>query len=95
MRCILSAVTSRPGTTLLARQGEAQAAVPLLRAAAAATVARQRADPSMFYRLAYALRAAGQRSEAIQMLEPLVAADLQFPEREAAARLLQELKAGG
>lgn len=80
---------------VLARQGETAAALPLLRAAAAATLARQAADPSMFYRLAFTLRAAGNRDEAIRVLEPLVAADAQFPEREAAARMLQELKAGG
>lgn len=80
---------------VLARQGEAQAALPLLRAAAAATVAQRRADPSMFYRLAFALRASGQRDEAIRLLEPVVAADVRFPEREAAAQMLQELKAGG
>lgn len=80
---------------VLARQGELQAALPLLRAAAATTLARRAADPSMFYRLAFALGATGNRAEAIQLLEPLVAANVQFPEREAATKLLQQLKTGG
>jgi len=80
---------------ILARQGETEAGLPLLRAAAAAAVARQSGDPGMFYRLAYALRATGQRAEAIQILEPMLATNVQFAEREAAARMLQELKAGG
>ncbi len=49
----------------------------------------------MFYRLAFALGATGNRAEAIQLLEPLVAANVQFPEREAATKLLQQLKTGG
>lgn len=44
---------------VLARQGEAQAALPLLRAAAAATVAQRRADPDV---LPPGLRAARQRA---------------------------------
>lgn len=80
---------------VLAKQGETQAALPLLRAAVGAAVARRSGDPGMFYRLAYALRATGQRAEAIQLLEPVLATDTQFTEREAAARMLQELKAGG
>jgi putative PEP-CTERM system TPR-repeat lipoprotein len=80
---------------ILAREGQTAAAVPLLRQAAAATVARQRPDPAMFYRLAYALRAAGQREEALRILEPVMAADVQFAEREDAARLLAALRSGG
>lgn len=80
---------------ILAREGQIATAVPLLRQAATAAVQRQRGDPAMLYRLAYALRAAGQREEAIRILEPVLAANLQFPEREAAARLLAELRAGG
>jgi len=79
---------------ILAREGQLEVALPLLRQAAAATVARQRPDPAMLYRLAYALRAAGQRAEALRILEPVVAADVQFPERAAAARLLAELRGG-
>ncbi len=80
---------------ILAREGQAAAALPLLRQAAAATVARQRPDPAMFFRLAYTLRAAGQREEALRILEPVLAADVQFAEREEAARLLAALRAGG
>jgi putative PEP-CTERM system TPR-repeat lipoprotein len=80
---------------VLARQGETEAALPLLRAAVGAAVARQSGDLGMFYRLAYALRAAGQRAEAIQILEPVLATDAQFADREAAAKMLAELKAGG
>jgi thioredoxin-like negative regulator of GroEL len=49
----------------------------------------------MFYRLAYALRAVGQREEALRILEPVMAADVQFAEREDAARLLAALRSGG
>jgi putative PEP-CTERM system TPR-repeat lipoprotein len=80
---------------ILAREGQTAAALPLLRQAAAASVARQRPDPAMFYRLAYALRAAGQREEALRVLEPVLAADVQFAEREEAARLLAALRSGG
>lgn len=80
---------------ILAREGQTAAAVPLLRQAAAATAVRQRPDPAMFYRLAYALRAAGQREEALRILEPVMAADVQFAEREDAARLLAALRSGG
>jgi putative PEP-CTERM system TPR-repeat lipoprotein len=80
---------------ILAREGQTALALPLLRQAAAAVVQRQRGDPAMLYRLAYALKGAGQRDEAIRVLDPLLASDLQFPEREAAQRLLAELRAGG
>jgi len=80
---------------ILAREGQTAVALPLLRQAAAAVVQRQRGDPAMLYRLAYALKGAGQRDEAIRILDPLLSADVQFPEREAAARLLAELRAGG
>ena len=80
---------------ILAREGQVQAGLPLIRQAAAATVARQRADPSMLYRLGYTLKEAGQRDEAIRVLDAVVKADVQFPEREAATRLLETLRAGG
>lgn len=79
---------------ILARAGEGARAVPLLRQAAAASVARQRPDPSMFYRFAVALEAAGQRDEARRVLEPVVKADVQFPERAEAERLLTRLGGG-
>ncbi|WP_144299630.1 XrtA/PEP-CTERM system TPR-repeat protein PrsT [Elioraea rosea] len=80
---------------ILAREGQVEAGLPLIRQAAAATVARQRADPSMLYRLGFALKEAGQRDEAIRVLDAVVKADVQFPEREAATRLLETLRAGG
>ena len=64
-------------------------------AADAASAARRRADPGIFYRLAYTLNRAGQKEEARKVLEPVMAADVTFPEREAAGRLLDELRAGG
>lgn len=79
---------------ILARQGEAERALPLLRQAAAASVARRRPDPSMFYRYAVVLEAAGQRDEARRVLEPVVKADLQFPERAEAERLYARLGGG-
>lgn len=79
---------------ILAREGEAERAVPLLRQATTAMVARQRPDPSMFYRYAVALEAAGQRDEARRVLEPVVKADVPFPERAEAERLLARLGGG-
>lgn len=79
---------------ILAREGDAARAVPFLRQAAAASVARQRPDPSMFYRFAVALDAAGQRDEARRVLEPVVKADVQFPERAEAERLFARLGGG-
>lgn len=80
---------------VLARQGEAAAGLPLLRQAAAASVAQNRGDPAMFFRLAYALRLTGARDEAIRMLEPTLAPGVQFPERPEAERLMDQLRAGG
>lgn len=79
---------------ILARQGEAVRAVPLLRQAAAASALRQRPDPSMFYRYAVALEAAGQREEARRVLEPVLTANVVFPERAEAERLLARLRGG-
>lgn len=91
-----SAETSDTLGWILARSGKVQEALPLLRQAAAASAARQqRADPSIFYRLAYTLHAAGEKEEARKVLEPVVTAGVPFPEREAASRLLEQLRAGG
>ncbi|WP_439576665.1 XrtA/PEP-CTERM system TPR-repeat protein PrsT [Elioraea sp.] len=79
---------------ILARTGEAARAVPLLRQAAAASMARQRPDASMFYRYAVALDATGQREEARRVIEPVVASTAQFPERAEAERLLARLRGG-
>ena len=75
------------------RSGDAAAAVPLLRAAASAA-GQSAAAPGISYRLAAALRATGQRDEALRMLEPLLAGGAAFPERADAERLLAELRAG-
>jgi len=81
---------------ILARSGETQAALPLLRRAASAQRGgNQGPDPGMAYRYAVALRAAGERAEALKVLEPVVQANPSFPERAEAERLLGELKAGG
>lgn len=79
---------------VLLQSGETQRALPLLREAASATNASQRPDRGIVYRYALALRAAGQRGEALAILEPAVAAPGDFPERSAATQLLQELRAG-
>lgn len=80
---------------ILARTGETRLALPLLqRAAAAQRVGDRGPDPGMVYRYAFALRAAGERAEAIKVLEPALQANPSFPERAQAERLLAELKAG-
>jgi tetratricopeptide (TPR) repeat protein len=79
---------------ILARSGENARAVPLLRQAAAASVARQRPDASMFYRYAFALEAAGEREEARRVIEPVITSNAQFPERAEAERLLARLRGG-
>ncbi len=90
-----SAETSDTLGWILARGGKVQEAVPLMRQAAAVSASRERADPGIFYRFAYTLNRAGQKEEARKVLERVVAADVTFPEREAATRLLDELRAGG
>lgn len=90
-----SAETSDTLGWILVRGGNVQEALPLMRQAAAVAASRRQADPGIFYRLAYTLNRAGQKEEARKVLEPLVAADATFPERDAAVRLLGELRAGG
>ena len=72
---------------ILARGGEPRPAVALLRQAFAALP-----QPSIGYRLAYALNGAGERTEARQVLEPLVSGTADFPEKADAQRLLAELR---
>ncbi|MBV1800006.1 XrtA/PEP-CTERM system TPR-repeat protein PrsT [Siccirubricoccus sp. G192] len=79
---------------ILARGGEAKLAVPLLRQAVATPRAAQTPDPAMSYRLAYALHAAGEREEALRVLDPVLAGGTAFPERPEAERLLADLRAG-
>ncbi len=78
---------------VLALSGESARALPLLRDAAASTGASQRPDRGIIYRYAYALNGAGQRAEALAVLEPALATPGAFPERAAAERLLAELRA--
>ncbi len=79
---------------VLALSGEAARALPLLREAAQATSASQRPDRGILYRYAFALKGAGERAEAIRVLEPALANRDPFPERAAADRLMAELRAG-
>jgi tetratricopeptide (TPR) repeat protein len=80
----------------LAKSGQAQQALPLLRQAVAASRGQgAQPDPSKAFRLATTLREAGQRQEALAVIEPVLASDRQFPERAAAERLLAELRRGG
>lgn len=78
---------------ILFRQGRAAEALPLLRQAAAGAAQRQQADPGIFVRFAHGLAATGAREEALRVLEPIVAADLRFPERAEAEALLARLRA--
>jgi predicted Zn-dependent protease len=78
---------------ILARNSDPKLAVPLLRAAAAGR-GNQQVSPVIAYHLAFALRAAGERDDAIKILEQVVAPGVVFPERADAEKLLAELKAG-
>jgi putative PEP-CTERM system TPR-repeat lipoprotein len=79
---------------IVARGGDAQRALPLLRLAAAAPRGAQGPDPAKAYRLAWALRAAGDRAEAMRVLESALAGNAAFAERPEAERLMAELRAG-
>jgi putative PEP-CTERM system TPR-repeat lipoprotein len=76
---------------ILARNGQAARAVPLLRRSVAARDTQQ-PDPAATFRLAYALREAGDRQAALALLTPVLAADTAFPERAEANRLLVQLR---
>ncbi|MFC7552366.1 tetratricopeptide repeat protein [Pseudoroseomonas wenyumeiae] len=71
---------------ILARNGQAPRAVPLLRRAAAMRGNTQ--NPAAAYRLAYALNATGAKEEALAVLTPALATEQTFPERAEASRLL-------
>ncbi|MBY0338180.1 MAG: tetratricopeptide repeat protein, partial [Acetobacteraceae bacterium] len=91
-RALFLAPTAEAADTLgwiLARQGERDRGVALLRQAAAT-----RPEPGMAFRLAWALGEAGHRAEARGVLEPLLAAGAAFPERQEAERLLARLRGG-
>jgi putative PEP-CTERM system TPR-repeat lipoprotein len=79
---------------IMARLGESQRAVPLLRAAAVEPRegAHQGPDPVKAYHLAWALRAAGNSDEAVRVLEPILSGGSAFPERKEAEHLLAELR---
>jgi putative PEP-CTERM system TPR-repeat lipoprotein len=80
---------------ILAQTGEVERALILLRQAASSSRGPGRtADPGKVFRYAHTLSAAGQKAEALRVLEPALAADDAFPERAAAERLLAELRRG-
>lgn len=80
---------------ILARSGEPQRALPLLRqAATGAASANAPAAPGITFRLAWTLAAVGERAEALRVLEPLLARPDAFPERAEAERLMAELRRG-
>jgi len=78
---------------ILARDGNPQLALPLLRAAAAPR-GRLPPNPNIVYHLAYTLQATGDKSEAQRLLETLLAANTSFSERAEAEKLLNKLKTG-
>ncbi|WP_338663910.1 XrtA/PEP-CTERM system TPR-repeat protein PrsT [Pararoseomonas sp. SCSIO 73927] len=77
---------------IMARGGQAERAVPLLRLSATARSA-ERPDPASAYRLAYALRATGGREEALTVLAAAMEGAPVFPEKAEAERLLVDLRA--
>jgi putative PEP-CTERM system TPR-repeat lipoprotein len=72
---------------ILARSGELQPALALLRQAAAALP-----QPGIVYHLAWALNAYGDKAEARRVLEPALAAHATFAERAEAERLMADLR---
>ena len=72
---------------ILTSQGEAVAALPLLRQAARELPS----EPAIQYHLAVALSEAGIQDEAITILRPLVAGTATFEQKDDAARLLERL----
>ncbi|WP_170985126.1 XrtA/PEP-CTERM system TPR-repeat protein PrsT [Roseomonas sp. AR75] len=80
---------------ILSRTGDRDRALVLLRQSASAPRARGQApDPGKVFRYAATLNAAGQKEEAIKVLEPALAGDAAFPERAEAERLLAEMRRG-
>lgn len=79
---------------VLVRQGRLDRGVALLRQATEASRTEQGPDPAMTYRLAFGLRALGQRQEATELLRPALARGTQFAERAEAERLMSDLAAG-
>jgi Tfp pilus assembly protein PilF len=80
---------------ILARTGQTQRAIALMRLAVnAPRPAGQAVDPGKAFRLAQALQTAGQREEAVRVLEPVLAGTAAFPQRAEAERLMAELRSG-
>jgi putative PEP-CTERM system TPR-repeat lipoprotein len=80
---------------ILARTGDLDRALVLLRQSG--SIPRgpgQSPDPGKVYRYAFALNAAGRKEDALRVLEPALAGDAAFAERQAAERLLAELRRG-
>jgi len=75
---------------ILTTQGNAATGLALLRQASA-QIGR---DPTVQYHLAVALRDTARREEAIRVLRPIVQGLVDFEERPAATKLLQELQQG-
>jgi tetratricopeptide (TPR) repeat protein len=75
-------------------KGLPQAALPQLETAAELAEAQGRADPTIFYHLALALRALGRSEEATTALEASLAIEGEFPSfpREEARRELDALR---
>ncbi|WP_187830215.1 XrtA/PEP-CTERM system TPR-repeat protein PrsT [Siccirubricoccus phaeus] len=76
---------------VLTRQGEARRAVPLLRAAVAVSRRGPAQDAGGIYRLAFALKEAGDKVEAKRLVDLLLDRIPAFPERAEAERLRGEL----
>ncbi len=78
---------------ILARDGKAAAALPLLRQAVAGRPPG-RTDPGAAYHLAFTLKATGAREEAMAVLGTALATTAPFSERAAAERLMLDLRGG-
>ncbi len=72
---------------ILASQGQATTALPLLRQASQ----QLPTDPSIAYHLAVALNAAGQKDDAVSALRPFVTGPKDFEEKPAAKKLFDDL----
>uniref|UniRef100_UPI001E5F0455 tetratricopeptide repeat protein n=1 Tax=Roseomonas rosulenta TaxID=2748667 RepID=UPI001E5F0455 len=79
---------------ILVRRGNTERGVALLRQATEASRGPAGPNPGIAYRLAYGLKAAGQRDEALATLRPVLEGSAQFPERRDAERLMAEMRAG-
>jgi putative PEP-CTERM system TPR-repeat lipoprotein len=78
----------------LFRSGRVAEALPLLREAAAMSMASAAPNRGITYRFARALKETGARDEAIGALQPILADATAFPERAEAERLMADLRGG-